>query len=203
MTEAPDAKRPIELVSRRLACQNSKLRAHFDWLRWNDSVEVPDYMVVSSISMPADDIAGPLLHPTGVTILPVQPGRIGLLRMFRHPMGDWAWEAPRGFIDEGEDAQTAALRELTEETGLEALADDLMDLGAVVPEGGVIRARNRLFAALNCLLSNVSEGEMGVDKLVWFEANEAVRMAATSQIEDATTTIALLRYGLRIKDRGE
>jgi putative (di)nucleoside polyphosphate hydrolase len=42
-----------------------------------------------------------------------------------------AWQMPQGGIDKGEDAQTAALRELWEETGVTA---DLVRIEAVTPE---------------------------------------------------------------------
>ncbi len=42
-----------------------------------------------------------------------------------------AWQMPQGGIDEGEDAETAALRELGEETGI---APDKVALIAVAPE---------------------------------------------------------------------
>lgn len=42
-----------------------------------------------------------------------------------------AWQMPQGGIDEGEDAQTAALRELGEETGI---APDKVELIAIAPD---------------------------------------------------------------------
>ncbi|MBR2373760.1 MAG: NUDIX hydrolase [Lentisphaeria bacterium] len=42
-----------------------------------------------------------------------------LVRQFRAPAGKMVLELPAGLIDEGEDAATAALRELYEETGYE------------------------------------------------------------------------------------
>jgi putative (di)nucleoside polyphosphate hydrolase len=42
-----------------------------------------------------------------------------------------AWQMPQGGIDEGEDAEAAALRELGEETGI---APDLVELVAVAPD---------------------------------------------------------------------
>jgi putative (di)nucleoside polyphosphate hydrolase len=65
----------------------------------------------------------PRLHPSG---LPYRPG-VGVLlfnadgHVFVGQRLDSkleAWQMPQGGIDEGEDAQTAALRELEEETGL-------------------------------------------------------------------------------------
>ena len=42
-----------------------------------------------------------------------------LIRQFRAPAGKMVLEFPAGLIDEGEDAETAAVRELYEETGYE------------------------------------------------------------------------------------
>ena len=55
---------------------------------------------------------------TGVDVLPVLGDKLLLLRVYRHPIARELWEVPRGFIDANETAADAALRELTEETGL-------------------------------------------------------------------------------------
>lgn len=54
-----------------------------------------------------------------VMILPVirPDNEIVVIRQFRPPTGRYIWETPAGLIDPGEDAGTAALRELAEETG--------------------------------------------------------------------------------------
>lgn len=44
--------------------------------------------------------------------------KILLSREFRMAVGEWVYNFPAGLIDEGEDAETAASRELQEETGL-------------------------------------------------------------------------------------
>jgi 8-oxo-dGTP diphosphatase len=58
-------------------------------------------------------------HPvTGTTIVPILPdGRIVLVR--RQDTGQWS--LPGGVVDWGEDIETTARRELTEETGLELI----------------------------------------------------------------------------------
>ena len=54
-----------------------------------------------------------------VMILPVirPDNEILIIRQFRPPAGRYVWETPAGLIDPGEDAGSAALRELAEETG--------------------------------------------------------------------------------------
>lgn len=63
--------------------------------------------------------------PDGVIIYSVYRGasdmeeKIVLIRQYRCPLDDYIYEFPAGLVDEGEDFQTAGVRELKEETGLE------------------------------------------------------------------------------------
>ena len=55
----------------------------------------------------------------GVVIYGVYGGdRLVLIRQFRFPVNDYVYEFPAGLVDPGEDAATAAVREMYEETGL-------------------------------------------------------------------------------------
>lgn len=63
-------------------------------------------------------------HPGSVVILALDERRrtpsVLLIRQYRYAAGEELWELPAGRIDEGEDALTAAQRELAEETGYSA-----------------------------------------------------------------------------------
>lgn len=84
--------------------------------------------------MPAKRSAGMLLYR--------QPGGGALEVLLVHPGGPFwakkdlgAWTIPKGEIDEGEDAQAAARRELAEETGLE-VEGELIALAPIRQKGG-------------------------------------------------------------------
>jgi putative (di)nucleoside polyphosphate hydrolase len=78
-------------------------------------------------------------------------------RVDRAPEGD-AWQMPQGGIDEGEDVETAALRELFEETGVNA---DLVDILA--------RSREEHFYDLpDDLLGKVWKGKYRGQRQWWF-----------------------------------
>ncbi len=60
-------------------------------------------------------------HPGAAVILPILPdGRVLLQNVYRFTVGRDLLELPAGTLDPGEDPQTAAGRELTEETGYRA-----------------------------------------------------------------------------------
>src|SRR5579863_8839498 len=49
-----------------------------------------------------------------------EPGRLVLVRQYRHPAGSLLWEVPAGTAEPGESEVEGALRELREETGYTA-----------------------------------------------------------------------------------
>lgn len=63
----------------------------------------------------------------GVMILPItENDEVILVRQYRPAIGDFLYELPAGMIDKGEDIETAAKRELFEETGLKASSYELL-----------------------------------------------------------------------------
>lgn len=60
-------------------------------------------------------------HPGGVAVLPLEKdGTVWCVRQFRYPFAETLLEVPAGKLEPGEDPASAARRELSEETGLEA-----------------------------------------------------------------------------------
>ena len=58
-------------------------------------------------------------HAKSVVVAPVpEPGKIVLIRQFRHPVNHFLWELPAGSVDDGETPEAAARRECHEEIGL-------------------------------------------------------------------------------------
>jgi ADP-ribose pyrophosphatase len=176
----------VHVASRRLVAENTVWNVYF--ARVLDGVRVtPDYLVVEPKHSIADSV-------TGVCVLPVMDGKIGLLRVYRIAMADTFWEAPKGFVDAGEEAAPAALRELGEETGLACDARNMLALGSVTPEASTLAARVKLFAALDCRRVREREDEMGHGAIEFHTPEVVLSMAADSRIEDATTLSAIYRY---------
>jgi ADP-ribose pyrophosphatase len=62
-----------------------------------------------------------IVHPSNaVAIFPIQGDRCKLLKQYRYAIDQYIFEAPAGTMEPGEDPQSAAGRELIEETGFAA-----------------------------------------------------------------------------------
>ena len=101
-----------------------------------------------------------------------------LLRVWRHPVGQYTWKGPRGFID----------------AGLQSMAK-LIPLGCSLPDPGLVRARIALFAAAECVQQGRADGrELGIESAAWFSVDEIGRMLADYSLEDGVSCVALWRY---------
>jgi 8-oxo-dGTP pyrophosphatase MutT (NUDIX family) len=179
---------PITLLARREVCRNSVFTVYFDHIRDATGNEVTDYLTVVPHHKAANGV-------TGVAVLPVLENKFGLIRVFRHSLGDYCWEVVRGFVDQGETPLVAALRELREEAALVAPAGSLRNLGALAPEPGVLEVRIRLFAAEGCARDVGSHcNEMGHREMKYFTRDALAGMIDHGEIMDPCTLVCCYRY---------
>ncbi len=81
-----------------------------------------------------------------VIVVPVTPSRrTVLIQQYRFAIAEFVWEFPGGGIDDQEDAREAAIRELYEETGIEA--DDCRCIAKVQPNAAVLSNPGQIFIA--------------------------------------------------------
>lgn len=178
----------ITIRARRLVFENTVFSVYADHVADNNENEVPEYLSVVPKCLLADSVAG-------VAVLPVRDGRIGLIRVFRHPLAKWSWEAIKGHVESGEDARGAAGRELIEESGFSVEADKFIDLGAVAPEAGVIKGRIHLFAVdLDGCIEDSAEGELGHGEMAFHDLEDIRSLMDEGEIEDATTLCVLFKH---------
>jgi ADP-ribose pyrophosphatase len=180
-------KKAVEIHSRRLACENTKFNVFFDHVVDARGHQVSDYLVVSPKQQSENLL-------TGVAILPVADGQIGLIRIYRPAIRSWSWEIPHGFIEAGEDGHRAAARELAEETGI--VPDSVESLGFITPDAGVLAARVHLFLARGGRAHIGKSLELGLREFGFFTVNAFKDMVTRSEIQDTFTLSAWCRYGL-------
>ena len=174
--------------NRRLAAANSRWRVYYDHLVDHEGNEVEDYLVVEGRNPRANLV-------TGVDVLPVLGDKVLLMRVYRHAVGRELWEVPRGFIDEHETAVEAALRELTEETGLRCAPTELLALGTYAPEPGLLSAYSALFVATRCEgTPRRPKDEIGIGNLALFARRELEDLIAAGEIVHAGTLFLYYRF---------
>jgi 8-oxo-dGTP pyrophosphatase MutT (NUDIX family) len=174
--------------ARRHAAANSKFDIFFDHLIETPDREVADFLVVQ----PKNSGPGGV---TGICVLPIVDDKCALVDCYRHPIEEMSLEAPKGFIDPGETPAQAAMRELAEETGLSCAAANLIPLGTVTPEPGIINGRVALFAAAKCSGTlRVDRSEIGLFSVRLFSPAELDAEIGAERIKDAVTLLLVCRY---------
>lgn len=87
-----------------------------------------------------------IVHPGATVILPLtQDGNIILINQFRPSLKKWLLELPAGTIENAEEIEQCAKRELEEETGYSA--KQMIPLGQVTPLAGFCDEIQYLFVA--------------------------------------------------------
>ena len=108
-------------------------------------------------------------------------------------------ELPAGMVDDGEDFQTAAVREMLEETGY--VAEHVYELEWHYQDQGCSEAIIKTFVADGCVKKQEKQLSVGeVLEYVEMSFEEILNMIRTNEINDANSKIAIMEYTL--KQRG-
>jgi len=182
-----------EHLDRRLVCKNQRFEVFFDSVRVADAVTIADFLVVRPRVHAEGKVAG-------VCILPEVEGKIGLMRTYRHQLGEEVWQAPAGFIEPGETAEATALRELHEETALVCDPLQVQALGTYLPDPGLIEGRVALFVGRECIMNGQCASfstEVGTGCLHFFDYKELLDLLLSNSQLGGSTLVACFRYLLR------
>lgn len=128
----------------------------------------------------------------GVVVVPITiDGKILLIQSERPLVNKKSWEFPRGFKEEGEDAEVAGARELKEETGL--TAQTYTCIGSVCPNNGLLSSEIDIVLAEGIILENINlQDEEGIiDKKCL--TIEELKVQAKTEITDGFTLSAMTK----------
>lgn len=181
--------------SRKLVCSNTRFDVYFDALEFSDGTKLPNFLTVRPRVRNAQGVIG-------ILILPELDQKIGLMRCWRHQFSCEIWQGPAGFMEPGESAQTAALRELKEETGLTCSLDELISLGSFCPDAALVEGRVALFLArcTGTTMKPFMAKEIGTGRLEYFSHEALKELLDQAENIGASTLVAGYRYLALIAD---
>ncbi|MCZ7601952.1 MAG: NUDIX hydrolase [Melioribacteraceae bacterium] len=134
------------------------------------------------------------IHPGGAVVVAVtNQNKIIMVRQFRYPFQEWILELPAGKLDNNEEPQLCAERELTEETGYSA--GKISKLGHIYTTPGFCNEILHIYLAENLTAGEHAreEGEEGME-IFEFTIDEIKQKIASGEIVDAKTISGIMMY---------
>lgn len=140
-------------------------------------------------------------HPGAVLLIALDgEDNVFMVRQYRHPTGRVLLELPAGTIDEGEDAETCAVRELREETGQRPRS--IRNLGGFFLAPGYSTEYIHLFLATDLEEAPLDTGDEEDLRSLRIPFDEALRRIDSGEIQDAKSIAALLFFARRRQGAG-
>lgn len=131
-------------------------------------------------------------HSKSVVIIPVpEPGKIILIKQYRHAVATHLWELPAGSVDAGESPDAAARRECHEEIGL--VPQTVVRLGAMYPTPGYCD-EEMVFFRVSSLEESTEKAHVDEDEDIashTFDLREVREMIRRGEIVDMKTVVAI------------
>lgn len=151
-------------------------------------------LAVDQAQLPNGNIASREIvhHPGGVTVLALDADQtVTLVRQFRYPIEQAILELPAGKLDPGEDILSAAKRELSEETGLEA--GEWTYLGYELASPGFCDEAVHMYLARDLRREENHPDEDEFLELTVMPFGELVSQVMDGSITDAKTAVLTLK----------
>lgn len=128
----------------------------------------------------------------GATIIPVNAGRIVLVKEYRPVIGGWLYELPAGGMKSGESPRECAARELREETGF--TAKRLRYLFSSFPTPGMSTEKMHFFMASGLKKGRQELGRHEVIRTEEMTLGRILQMIKKGRILDGKTVQGILYY---------
>jgi ADP-ribose pyrophosphatase YjhB (NUDIX family) len=117
---------------------------------------------------------------SGVSVCVVKDDKV-LLAKRGNPNGYGLWSFPGGHVEQGEPLRDAALRELAEETGINAEIVKLLDTIDIIHRdpSGEVEAHFILSVFLGCWIGGEAVADSDASDVRWVTAAEATQLKTT------------------------
>jgi 8-oxo-dGTP pyrophosphatase MutT (NUDIX family) len=176
----------LETVSTREVYANSWMTVREDAIRRPDG---------------SDGLYGVVDKPTYALVIPRDGDRLHLVEQFRYPVGERRWEFPAGTAPDraAQDPADLAVRELVEETGMQAGRMQLLGTLDVAP--GMSSQRGHVYLATELTQGEARREHTEQDmRTAWFTIAQFEAMVRDGELTDAQTLAAYTL--LRLHDQG-
>lgn len=139
-------------------------------------------------------------HPGAVCVIPIdEDENVIMIKQFRYPFNEVLYEIPAGKLEPNEDPYEAALRELEEESGVNA--KNVEYIGTMYTTVAILDEKIHMYLATGLTYKNAhpDEGEfLEVEKI---PLKTLVDMVIEGKIPDSKTQIAILKAEKILADR--
>ena len=129
------------------------------------------------------------LHDFSIIVPILGDDRLVFIWNYRHPIQGWELELPAGLIDDGEDPESGAKRELKEETGYSGRS--WKNLGWLHTLPGISSQRAHVFLARKLKKGSVNREPYEYMKTKILSTRQAYRLLWTGKIIHSPTVSAL------------
>ncbi len=139
-------------------------------------------------------------HPGAVCVIPItDDGEIIFVNQFRYAFNKVTLEIPAGKLEKGEDHLEAALRELSEETGLSA--KNVVPMGELYTNPALLDEIIYMYLA-----TDLREGKQHLDdgefiNTIKIPLKKAVEMVMNGEIRDSKTQVMILKADKYINNK--
>jgi ADP-ribose pyrophosphatase len=141
---------------------------------------------------------GVVVTPRASAVVVLDGDDVIMTRQARYAIGSSVLEVAKGGADPGETARATAERELREELGVEA--DRWDDLGIVYEIPSIVQEPVSLFLARDVRFVADDPEDVETIEAVRIPLREALHAAASGELKDAVTAVALMRTAQRLED---
>lgn len=141
-------------------------------------------------------------HHGGAAVVPVdQNGNVYLIRQYRKALESEILEIPAGKLEENEDPYLCAIRELKEETGMEA--KKVESLGFFYPSPGFLDEKIYIYLARDLTLGPQALDPDEFLSVISMPLEDVINAIDEGRIHDAKTVIGLLKTKFILDERSE
>jgi 8-oxo-dGTP pyrophosphatase MutT (NUDIX family) len=130
------------------------------------------------------------LKRVAVTVVLDDHDRVLMMWRHRFATDDWGWELPGGIVDAGEDAATAAAREVEEETGWRP--SPVEHLVSFQPMPGMVDTPHELFVAYGAEKIGDPTDLEEAARIDWIPLGQVVELVRKGEILGSGSLVGLL-----------